>query len=102
MSYEISIRQAVTAWLDALKPEERMAAQRQIERLDDLPEDPIDLPGVVRVSPRDTYYTLDVTTDLHIYFRVDEAAHRVDVMGLARREAIREYHRRLAMTHASP
>jgi hypothetical protein len=56
---------------------------------------------VVRVSPLDTYYTLDVTPDLLIYFRVDEAAHRVEVMGFARHEAIREFRRQMAMTPAS-
>jgi hypothetical protein len=102
MGYDLSIRQAVTAGLDALKPEERVAAQKQIALLDDLPEDPTDLPGVVRVSPRDSYFTLEATPDLVVYFRVDAADHRVEVMGLARREAIREFHRRATMTPASP
>jgi hypothetical protein len=101
MGYELSIRQAVIATLDALGPEEQVAALRQLALFDDLPENPADLPGAVRVSPLDTYYTLDVTPDLHIYFRIDEAAHRVEVMGFARHEAIREFRRQMAMTPAS-
>jgi mRNA-degrading endonuclease RelE of RelBE toxin-antitoxin system len=101
MSYEISIRQAVTAGLDSLDPGDRAATEDRIRLLEELPVDPTELPGVVRVSPRDSYYTLEVTPDLMVYFRVTPGSQRVEVMGLARREAIREFHRRATMEPAS-